>query len=269
MAFLGAGYTHLGGQHGSTVENAIDWMVSEQDADGSIGKGFQRGFGYHHAICGLALAESYGMTKDPHVGSAAQKAVNYSVTVHQCPGSGWRYVARQAPCTSVTGWFVQQLAQAKAAGLNVPASGFQGAANWLDKVTTADGRFSYQQGRQPSIVMTAVGVLCRQLTGWRSRVPRLRGGVEWLMIQLPSWNNINFYYWYFATMAMFQTGDRYWDSWNEALAGTLIEHQRRGGDEEGSWDPVGHWCGAGGRVMSTALGALCLEAPYRYERAGR
>jgi hypothetical protein len=44
----------------------------------------------------------------------------------------------------------------------------------------------------------------------------------------------------------------------------LLEHQRRGADDDGSWDPVGVWCGKGGRVYSTAMGALCLEVYYRY-----
>ena len=45
---------------------------------------------------------------------------------------------------------------------------------------------------------------------------------------------------------------------------TLIPNQRKGGDEDGSWDAVGKWCAAGGRVYSTAMGALCLEVEVRY-----
>jgi hypothetical protein len=32
----------------------------------------------------------------------------------------------------------------------------------------------------------------------------------------------------------------------------------------GSWDPDPLWGGYGGRVYSTAVGALCLEVYYRY-----
>ena len=63
---------------------------------------------------------------------------------------------------------------------------------------------------------------------------------------------------------MFQMGGDYWKRWNSAMKDTLIQNQRKGGDEDGSWDPVGNWCTAGGRVMSTALGACCLEVYYRY-----
>ena len=42
--------------------------------------------------------------------------------------------------------------------------------------------------------------------------------------------------------------------------------QRAEGPERGSWDPIGVWDYAGGRVYSTAMIALCLEAPFRYAR---
>ena len=42
--------------------------------------------------------------------------------------------------------------------------------------------------------------------------------------------------------------------------------QRRAGCEDGSWDPVGEWGAAGGRVYSTAICAMTLEVYYRYLR---
>ena len=40
------------------------------------------------------------------------------------------------------------------------------------------------------------------------------------------------------------------------------------GEHAGSWDPRGaRWAGEGGRVYTTALGALCLEVYYRYSGA--
>ena len=34
-------------------------------------------------------------------------------------------------------------------------------------------------------------------------------------------------------------------------------------DEHGSWDPLGAWGTAGGRVYSTAISALALETEWR------
>ncbi len=272
LAFLGAGYTQKVGKYKTTVSNAVKWMISQQDAQGCIGKGFAHGLGYHHAICSLSLAENYGMTRSPQVGAAAQKAIEWSIQQHQCEYSAWRYSPKQAPDTSVTGWFVMQLKSGKVAGLQVDGSGFQGAINWLDKVTTKPGaedpyggRVAYTEGRSPSITMTSVGMLCRQFMGWDRTDQLLRGGAEWLVTRVPNWDGANFYYWYYGTLVMFQMGGDYWKRWNAAMKSTLIQNQRKGGDEDGSWDPVGSGgLDRGGRVMSTALGACCLEVYYRY-----
>jgi hypothetical protein len=74
---------------------------------------------------------------------------------------------------------------------------------------------------------------------------------------------------------MFQKGGEHWKVWNEVLKGPLAEGQCKGGDNDGSWDSVygfhehvatGGTTGTTNRVMSTALGCLCMEAYYRYAK---
>jgi len=72
------------------------------------------------------------------------------------------------------------------------------------------------------------------------------------------------YTWYYATLGMFQMGGEYWKKWNRAMIQALVPNQRKGGDEDGSWDPINTVDKHGGRVETTALGALCLEVYYRY-----
>jgi hypothetical protein len=45
---------------------------------------------------------------------------------------------------------------------------------------------------------------------------------------------------------------------------TLLATQRPSGPLAGSWDPNTRWDGYGGRVYSTSLATLCLEAHYRF-----
>jgi len=284
MAFLGDGHCEITRtKFTDNVRRASRWLISQQAADGCIGRGYQRGLGYHHAIAGLALAEASAMNRGriARVKAAAQKAADYSVEKHQSEYSGWRYGAKQEPDTSVTGWFVMQLKSAKVAGLKVDGKAFQGAVTYLDKVTGKGdypGRVSYMPGRSATQTMTAVGVLSRQFMGWAAAEPVVRGGIEFLMQKLPEWRNnsdVNFYYWYYGTLAVFQDSSARdkrvsaeWTRWNEAMKKALIGHQCAGGDDDGSWDPVGPWCSAGGRVYSTALGALCLEVYWRYNFGG-
>jgi hypothetical protein len=247
------------------------------------------GVGYHHAICGLALAEAYGMTKSQAVGAAAQKAVDYSAGTQQVPGSGWRYTPKAASDPepagvadlSVTGWYVMQLKSAKIAGLTVPPGATQGAMAFLEQVSDQYGKCRYQPTRlSPSHTMTSVGMLCRLFTGSPPNDPRVVGGAEYLMKALPMWGEngvgVDMYYWYYATLTLFQVGGEPWKKWNSLLRDTLCDNQRRpdkahpaldgsANDVDGSWDPVCAWGGSpGGRAYTTATGALILEVYYRY-----
>ena len=81
---------------------------------------------------------------------------------------------------------------------------------------------------------------------------------------MPDWGNQDFYYWYYGTLVMFQMGGDYWKQWNKAMRDMLVSNQRKGGPDDGSWDPNGKYGQRAGRAFSTAVGALCLEVYYRY-----
>ncbi len=273
LAFLGAGHTEKSGKFRDNVMRAQKYLMSKQKASGKI-QGTGRD-GYEHAVAGLALAEAYGMGRNPEVGKVAQKAVDYSVNLHQVPYSGWRYHAKQKPDTSATGWFVMQLKSAKVAGLKVDGAAFQGATNWLDKATDKQGRSGYTTSARGTVGLTAVAMVGRQFMGVGSEAEVLKKGAKYVLTKTPAWpgkKRERFYYWYYGTLAMFQMGGKQWKSWNPAMKNALLPNQRRGGpmdgstrDVDGSWDPS-EWLdeNKGGRVYTTALGALTLEVYYRY-----
>jgi len=274
LAFLGAGYTPtVESRFKDNIARALAWIIAQQQANGLIDPKLDstddEGPGYSHSICGLALAEAYGMTKDGRYRGPAQKAIDYSVNVHQVEGSGWRYNARQAADLSVTGWFVMQLKSANIAGLSVSKKSFSSAQAFCDTVSDKYGRFRYKPERRSSThTMTSVGMVSRLFLGWGPG--ELQGGAEYLLEDLPDWgdngSSVNFYYWYYGTLGMFQMGKPYWPEWNKAIREMLPANQRTAddGDLDGSWDPCGPWCSRTGRAFSTAMGALVLEVYYRY-----
>jgi hypothetical protein len=86
-----------------------------------------------------------------------------------------------------------------------------------------------------------------------------------LLANLPTWDRIqSTYYWYYATLAMYQHGGKEWDTWNEAIKTQLLANQHTRGELAGSWDPDDVWAGVGGRVYQTAICTLSLEVYYRY-----
>ena len=74
----------------------------------------------------------------------------------------------------------------------------------------------------------------------------------------------NLYYWYYATLGMYQLQGIHWQRWNDALRRTLVGRQVKEGPLAGSWDTDDLWGGHGGRVYTTSLAALALEVYYRF-----
>ena len=287
LAFLGAGETHKTQEHGETVERGLKYLKGIQDAEGCFGPRTSNHFTYNHALATLAMCEAYGLTQSPLFKESAQLGVNF-VQQARNPYLGWRYgVKPQDNDTSVTCWMVMALKSAKGAGLTVDEAAFEGALAWLDKVTEPEyGRVGYTaRGNGParpqelmdaypadkSEALTAEGVLARILCGQTRDNELLRKGIDLVGKTLPAWNDegsIDLYYWYFGTLATFQAGGDSWRNWSKAVGEALLPHQRgaESGCARGSWDPVDPWGPEGGRIYSTAMGALCMEVYYRYDR---
>ncbi|BBM87304.1 prenyltransferase/squalene oxidase repeat-containing protein [Candidatus Uabimicrobium amorphum] len=124
-----------------------------------------------------------------------------------------------------------------------------------------------------SEAMTAVAMTARVFMKSQRNEPHFEGGAQWLLQNLPTWeqnsqghNQVNYYYWYYGTLAMFQMGKDYWPQWNDRLKKVLVDRQQQSGCENGSWPPVGKRCGAGGRIYATTLSILSLEIYYRYAK---
>jgi hypothetical protein len=127
-----------------------------------------------------------------------------------------------------------------------------------------------------SIRMRAAGMLARYFFGMSDPQCEIqKASAEVFIKSLPKWNvqnqkgsprpgEVDMYYWYYATLVTFQTGGKYWKTWNEAMKDSLLQNQCKGGHADGSWPPVDFWCTRWSRPGMTALCALCLEVYYRY-----
>jgi hypothetical protein len=291
LCFLGAGHTHVeAGPFRDTVKNGLKWLMSVQDDKGCFGDRIGQHFAYDHACAALAMVEAYGMTQAKPLRQSAQNGIGF-VLAAQNPYSGWRY---QFPPdgtsdTSVTGWMVMVLKSGDMAGLKIDEASIQSAMSWINEMTDpATGRTGYvMMGSGPSRLteflqifpperseaMTAVGVLTRVFAGGTAESdPMISKGADLMAAKPPVWDtttgDIDFYYWYYATLAMFQVGGPRWDRWNEAIKTAIIDHQRNkpNEDEFGSWDPMDPWSKTGGRIYSTAVNCLSMEVYYRYPR---
>ncbi len=267
LAFLGDGHTHLDGPYRQVVQSGLDFLIRSQARDGSL-SGDAETFSamYCHGMAAFALAEAYGMTGDPRLEVPVKKAVAYTLLAQHPTQGGWRYRPGDAfGDTSQLGWQLMALKSAELAGVEVPQAARDGMIRFLKSVSHGKrgGLASYRAGEQSNRVMTAEALFCRQLLGMTRANPASDEAGDYLLQELPG-QQINLYYWYYGTLAMYQLQDKHWETWNEALQKVLLERQLQFGADQGSWDPDCIWGGYGGRVYSTALATLCLEVYYRF-----
>ncbi len=270
IAFQGAGYTPAGkisDPFTRVVMRGWKSLLKSEQSDGHFFANLtpEQHQLYTQALCTIALCELYGMTHDESYLDPAQKAVDYCVKI-QTPEGGWRYQPGVDSDMSVTGWFGMAMQSARMAGLEVPSPVFDRIGKFLDSVQRDEGaRYAYQFNAGATKPLTAEGLLTRQYLGWAHDDKRLRGGVDFLLANLPNWNDRNVYYWYYGTQVCHHMEGKDWQKWNEVTRQLLPEHQEKRGGERGSWEPMGdRWGGTAGRLYVTCLSIYILEVYYRH-----
>ena len=281
LCYLGAGHTHKQGDYCDTVRRGLRFLTIVQKEDGSFGQPHSH-LMYNHSIATLAMAEAYAMTRDQTLKEPVRKAVSF-ISIAQQPSGGWDYkqTITGRNDTSITGWVVMALKSAAAGGIAVPWETVSGSMQHFETMTTSDGNVVYANrgvgnGRK-GVGMVAVGMLCRQFLGYPRNDPIFDRMAKRMLKEPPTWEALRpkkltesnafntMYYWYYATLAIYQHGGHAWDQWNGFLRDMLCGKQRQDGHSNGSWEPDGQWFGdVGGRVYSTTMGILCLEVYYRY-----
>lgn len=270
LPFLGAGQTHFTGMYKDNVAKGLRWMIRRQKENGDLrGSESQHPGMYAHGIASIVLCDAFAMTGDEALRVPAQKALDFIVAAQSKEG-GWRYFPKQDNDLSVVGWQLMALQSGRMSGLTVPDSTLELANQYLDQVSHENGAlYSYQRGggeARPTPAMTAEGLLCRMYLGWSKDEPGLVKGVGVLHANhLPTRNERNIYYWYYATQVFHHFGGEPWDDWNRRMRDLLVESQVTSGSNAGSWDPGSdRWGGAGGRIFITSLSACSLEVYYRH-----
>ncbi len=267
LAFLGAGHTHTDGPYADHVKRGLSFLMTQQRPDGDLaGQASLFARTYCHSMATFALSEALALSGDERLHAAVSQAANYSVQTQDPTSGGWRYRPRDAGDTSQLGWQLMALRSASLAGVPTPSSVDSQVNRFLGSVTA--GRFGglarYRPGQAVSRTMTAEALYCHQLQRNQLSPTAVSEATAYLLGELPGASRPNLYYWYYATLALYNVGGEPWARWNRALKSELIAAQSSDGQHSGSWSPETVWGGYGGRVYSTAMAAMCLEVYYRY-----
>ncbi len=262
-------------EFGETVRKGIEFLIRSQNAaSGRISSS------YSHAIATYALCEAYGMTMNPNVKDAADKAV-YVLVNGQNPTGGWDYGL--SPCerddTSVAGWCSQALKAAYLANAYFDTQALDAAmkkaVKGFIKNSSPSGGFGYTGPGAGGL--SSVGTLCMQLLG-AGNTPQVKNTQALMDAWQPAFTpeqggvggNTQYYY-YYATQAKFHSGGKRWDSWNDKMWPIYVKEQKIEkaaiADHEGELQDIGWWENADGStdrpVMDTCLAALQLMVYYR------
>ena len=267
LAFLANGHTHLEGPYQHVVQNALEYIVGQQDSNGDLAGGaklFARM--YCHSMSLLAISEAHAMTGDRRLAVPVQRGVNFTLKAQNPRDGGWRYQPGDEGDMSQFGWQVLALHSAEVGGIDVPRSSKDNMVRFLDAccISPNKGVAAYRPGQGPNTTMTAEALVCRNLLGQRMSRLTIEEAHQRIGMSLPTPERVNMYYWYYGTLAMYISGGEAWEQWNQQMKHTLLTLQTTSGANEGSWEPNGLWAGYGGRAYSTAMAALTLEVYYRY-----
>lgn len=307
LAFTGAGYDHKDlavgrNPYKDTMRRAALYLMKVQGNNGAFGAMDDDASIYNHAICTMAMVEMYMLSNDRVLYPACERAIEFMLQ-RQNPGMGWRYDPRtKENDTSVTGWMVLTLHTCEMAGFKFDKSKCYADADTWFKLVTVDVKGYPQVGydapgngcsRLRSAIdvydsvpsMDAIYVMSALFMGTtdvKDSTVQSLAKVCTLPEHLPKWelNKLDYYYWYYASNALFQVGGANWQRWENAMSETILKHQRgwhskdrdanlvtaQTLDEHGSWDPVDAWGAVGGRVYSTAINTLTLQTWTRYQR---
>jgi hypothetical protein len=265
LSMLGAGNTHQQGPFADNVRRGLTYLILHQKPDGSLaGEADVYESNYCHGMAAMAMCEAAAMTGDASAVDSAAAAVAYTMATQHPVTGGWRYVRGDPGDLSQLGWQAMVLDAGRLAGVPTTERSFVLTGRFLRSVRGGHqgGLAAYRPGEGPTRTMTAEALATRLLLGEQVPQNELREAEDYLLRQLPGVGRDNYYGWYYTSLALHQLQDDAWQTWNTAMKKHLLARQ----SASGSWPTDSEWGGYGGRIYTTAMGALCLEVYYRHLR---
>jgi len=270
IAFMAAGQVPGEGTYGHVTAKATQYLLSCAQTNGLLYRPESGGPPmYNHGLATLALAEVWGMTADPRVRNAVQKAVDLICSSQNQKG-GWRYQPKISDDDlSVTVMQLMALRAARDAGIAVPKEVIDAGIEYVKrchnpKSQGKDGGFGYTPGGGSGAARTGAGVTSLQVAG-DYRSSEVQEGVEYLLGCQPLGKRAEendshrWYGLYYSTAGIYLSqsigtwGKNAWAQWYPAMVKQLTAEQK----------PTGKWEGSHG-LYPTAMGVVILSIPYRY-----
>ena len=218
------------------ARKAADWLVAQQEADGSF-RG-SRTEGLDQAIGTCALIDSMEITSFAHLKKPAMAGLAALMRLRQADGTWGALMNTWWAFAALDGARFEELPHDEKARTEVTA--------YLDE----------EFGRNPNFP-TAVAPIIRHFRGSREK---RRRSLPWVAARLPESGKPDIQAWYFGSKIVYSESmnpDPEWLSWTEALQRTLEDTVHR----------EGYWAGPdrNSSIVRTSLVAL-LHRTYEWNR---
>ncbi len=266
MAFMSQGSRPRIGMYGQHLDKGLDFIVSSAQSNGLIASGDVNPLGpmYEHIMSSLALMMAYGdMPWRPQVRDILGKSVQL-ISKSQKLDGGWRFdIGREGYSdVSVTGNVLWLLRTAKKAGFSVSAESINKGVKYIVDCAYPDGNFRYRYaGLQASPSLGGVGMIALFNNGNLNHplIGPARDKIAYdYQRYTPKDLSERRYFLYgcfYASVAMYSSGDQYWFPWYKKVAQILKFMQRDDGE---LWDEYGN------TIYPSAMAAMILQAPKGY-----
>ena len=169
---------------------------------------------YTHAIAATALCETLAMMKHEmkefvgqedqrannrqriamirQIEPAAQASINFIINAQSKKDGSWGYSPGTDGDTSILGWQMMALKSAVHADVAVNPLTIRGANAFLNSVQGENGMYGYRSTMDLKDSTTAIGLVCRMLSGMSREEPGLKMAVEALSAKGPAPNGSHF-----------------------------------------------------------------------------
>ncbi len=245
------------------VKRAARFLATAVGRSGRVGPRFDAAL-YNHGIATVALIEAYARTRDEALKAPISRALGY-IRSEQAASGGWGYAGGRQPNTAISVWQVNALLLG--GGLGWPearGSAARGLA-WIEGMIDAEGRAGYDAlGRFPNgpeglTAMAALSLGAADGSAGSGGDGRSRAARSLVRAAAERPRDLDYYrafFFEYALRAVEQSASGAGGRSHEMIVGSQVT----AGPNSGSFEPRDRWSSAGGRVYSTAMAALSLQA---------
>jgi hypothetical protein len=247
----------------NAVRRAAHFLASAVGRSGRVGPRFDAAL-YNHGIATVALLEAFALTQDASLREPITRALGY-IRSEQAASGGWGYAGGRPPNTAISVWQVNALLLAGSLGWpEARGSAVRGLA-WIEGMIDAEGRAGYDAvGRFPNgpeglTAMAALSLGAADGSPGSGGDGRSRAARSLVRAAAERPRDLDYYRAFFFEYAL-RAVERSASCAGGRSREMIVESQVTAGPNSGSFEPRDRWSSAGGRVYSTAMAALSLQA---------